>query len=382
MSLLFSFFAALFRAAVAGGRQSKNPRSIVIIRLDQIGDFFLWLPWAKALRRHFKDEHITLVVNEELLETAQTFLDFDRYIPVAPKRFLTEAKYRRKIRKAVRMRTYDIAVNPRISRYILLDDLIQLWCRAGRNYVFGYTPDQAYHPRIQFCQKLVDRLWTTIPQHLIHELENNACFTKAIIPEAEAEPDFYLRPPPSPPGLPAHYFVLCPGAGRPYRQWNRENFATVARHLCETHIGMHCVICGSAADEETAKYILSQLPAGCGLSLCGRTSIPEFAGVLQKAQLVIGNDTGGIHIAAAVGTPAVALVGGGGWERFLPYPERFSPFLSLPYAVTGTICREACTWICPHAEDDRVPRPCIESIAVEEVVQAAETILSQRQNQN
>jgi ADP-heptose:LPS heptosyltransferase len=99
---------------------------------------------------------------------------------------------------------------------------------------------------------------------------------------------------------------ILPGASTPERQWPAENFAQTARLLRQTR-PCHFFIFGSSQEEPLGEVIRSQLPAA-EVTLCqGRTSIPVLAAHLKRLDLLLTNDTGPMHLAAAVGTPVLAL---------------------------------------------------------------------------
>ena len=101
--------------------------------------------------------------------------------------------------------------------------------------------------------------------------------------------------------------VLHPGARWPSKLWPAAAWAELADWLSREH-GLQVAITGSAADRELAAQICAamQEPA---LNLAGRTSLPELAAVLRRARLAVTTDTGAMHLAAALGTPVVALFG-------------------------------------------------------------------------
>ncbi|MEJ5330591.1 MAG: glycosyltransferase family 9 protein [Desulfobaccales bacterium] len=99
---------------------------------------------------------------------------------------------------------------------------------------------------------------------------------------------------------------LCPGASRPERQWPPENFARAARLLLGK-VPCRFVIFGSAGERPLGEALLRLLPPGTGTLLAGETDLPGLAEQLAGLDLLLTNDTGPMHLAAAVGTRVVAL---------------------------------------------------------------------------
>jgi hypothetical protein len=97
------------------------------------------------------------------------------------------------------------------------------------------------------------------------------------------------------------------------------------------------------------------------IDACGRTTLQELAGTIASAKLIITNETGAAHIAAALGRPAVTILGGGHFNRFLPYPIENHCVRS---AYQRMDCY-GCNWRCIYKPAD--PGPCILKVTVDDV---------------
>ena len=101
--------------------------------------------------------------------------------------------------------------------------------------------------------------------------------------------------------------AFCPGAEYgPAKRWPEAHFAALARMLAAR--GCMVWLVGSPKDHAVAETIV-QGSAGACINLCGKTDIAEAADLLAAARLVVTNDSGLMHIAAAVGRPVIALYG-------------------------------------------------------------------------
>jgi ADP-heptose:LPS heptosyltransferase len=101
----------------------------------------------------------------------------------------------------------------------------------------------------------------------------------------------------------------------------------------------------------------------------GRTTLESLAATIAGARVVVSNDTAAVHIAAAVGAPAVCVLGGGHYGRFLPYPEQYGgPGQGpLPAAVTHPMECFGCGWVCGYHPPAGSPYPCVERVSVDDV---------------
>jgi heptosyltransferase-2 len=101
--------------------------------------------------------------------------------------------------------------------------------------------------------------------------------------------------------------VLCPGAEYgPAKRWPTEYYADLAEKLGEA--GFSVWLMGSQADKPVARAILDARP-GCAIDLCGRTDLASAIDLIAVAHVVVSNDSGLMHIAAALDRPLVALFG-------------------------------------------------------------------------
>ncbi|MDP2398422.1 MAG: lipopolysaccharide heptosyltransferase II [Burkholderiales bacterium] len=109
--------------------------------------------------------------------------------------------------------------------------------------------------------------------------------------------------------------AFCPGAEYgPAKRWPEAHFAALAKTLAARGFAVWLV--GSPKDEPVAETIRQQSGDAC-INLCGRTDIAEAADLLAASRLVVSNDSGLMHVAAAVGRPLIALYGSSS-PRFTP----------------------------------------------------------------
>jgi lipopolysaccharide heptosyltransferase I len=101
-------------------------------------------------------------------------------------------------------------------------------------------------------------------------------------------------------GLP--YAVLAPGANWATKRWPVENFASLVNPMRQ-EFGLNCVVAGGPGDRERA----AKIPGA--IDLTGRTTLRQLVALLAGAAVVVGNDSGPSHIAAALGRPLVTLYG-------------------------------------------------------------------------
>jgi lipopolysaccharide heptosyltransferase II len=122
-------------------------------------------------------------------------------------------------------------------------------------------------------------------------------------------------------GSPGPWIGINPGAAYgTAKRWPPERFAAAAA-LVARRSGAQVAIVGSAAERPLAEAIAAQL-GGAARVLCGETTLAELVGVLRELRLLLTNDSGPMHLAAALGTPLVAVFGSTDWTETAPVSER------------------------------------------------------------
>jgi heptosyltransferase II len=162
-----------------------------------------------------------------------------------------------------------------------------------------------------------------------------------------------------PPGRPL--FGLNAGAEYgPAKRWPVDRFIETARILVQQTKG-HWWVLGGPGDIAVAESIARQLPDGSARSLAGKTSLRELCAVLKACEVVLTNDTGPMHVAAAVGTPVVVPFGSTCPELTAPgWPPGSGHELLRGEAPCAPCFRRRCP----------IDLRCMTSISVDAAVQA------------
>ena len=339
---------------------------VVLIRLDNIGDFILWLDTAKVYRQLYPNQKITLVANASWAGLAHELPYWDKIIAVDTRSFKKRWLYHWKLLRLLRSLGFDTAVQPTFSREILVDSLINVTGALDRIGSQGNCSNMR-----PWQKRIVDQWYTQLVAadcQAKMELERNAEFIRNLSGQTHT-----IRLPviPSFAQLPERlsfsqpYCILFPGASWWGRHWPADKFEQVAQTISrEQKLGV--VICGGPND----KVICAQIARLFGIDaidLSGQTTLVELIELIRQSKLLISNETSAIHIAAAVGTPSVCILGGGHFGRFMPYLSRVE---HAPVAVYQPMSCFGCNWQCtqPHSSGEAVP--CVKAVTVEQVCDA------------
>ena len=338
-------------------------RRIAIFRALQLGDMLCAVPALRALRAAAPHAHIALLG----LPWAQAFVE--RYADLVDELIIfpgavgfpeqpesnagLPAFFSR-----MRARRFDLAIQLHGSGGIANDLLLELGARAYAGFV---QPGEAARPG---C--FID--W---PDDL-PESERYLALTGALgAPAIERQLTFPLSRRDryeyaelvATHGLQAQRLVLIhPGAQLPSRRWPAERFAEVADHLAAD--GWQIAITGTAAEAPLTGSVLGAMSAPA-VHLAGATSLGGLAALVAHARLVICNDTGISHIAAATATASVVIASGSDTRRWAPLDHaRHRVIADYP------ACRPCTFRDCPYGH------PCALNVGVEQVVQAARAQLA------
>ncbi len=159
------------------------------------------------------------------------------------------------------------------------------------------------------------------------------------------------------------WVVIHPGATAPSRRYPPELFAIAARRLVQ-EFGLQVILTGTTPERELVQFIQTEMQAN-SVSLADRLNLSEMAALLSIAPLLISNNTGPAHLAAAVGTPVVDLYA---LTNLQHTPWRV-PNRVLYHEVPCRLCYKS---VCPEEHHH-----CLRLVDPNDVVQAAIELLSE-----
>jgi heptosyltransferase-2 len=159
--------------------------------------------------------------------------------------------------------------------------------------------------------------------------------------------------------------ALLPGAARgPSKQWPPEHFVALGR-LLTSRLRAGVVVLGSPAEIDLCGRVSAQIGAAT-LNLAGRTSLPDLIALLRACDLVVANDSGGLHLSAAVGTPLVALYG------------ITDPGKTGPLGATCRVLQQSSVRRRDVPRDSEEARRSLAAIRPEQALEAAVALLGER----
>jgi ADP-heptose:LPS heptosyltransferase len=352
-------------------------RKILIVNLTRFGDLLQTSPTIAGLKEAHPEAELTVFVEHNFSEVCHGLPGVDRVreidldhlgrLVMAGTGEGLRAAYREVERTAVELRAegYELALNYSSSRMSAV--LMRL---IGVADTRGWTMTADGHRLIahrwsrlfaasallrkQAAFNLVDYYKRVAgvpagPQRLLYTVPADA---RARAASLLAAGDFRGEP----------LVALQLGASRAVRRWPTASFVALGKEL-HARLGARLLLCGGGGDRPAAAEVAQALGAAA-IDVCGRTSIGELSGLLERASILVTGDTGPMHLAVAVGTPVVSLF--------------FGPALPTDTGPYGT------DHVCLHAEVACAPCDhnvtCLEPFCRETLAPAAvaEAVVARR----
>ncbi len=268
---------------------SRPIQSLLLFKLRYLGDVLLTTPSVRLLRRSYPDAHITMVVNKGTEDILRHNPHLDRVLTV-------ERGATWRLLRGLRERRYDVSVD-----FASGDRAAWLALLAGAPRRIGFHTTEGFRRFINTQQvKAPGTPVHTVDLYLSFLREGLGLMTDDKSPELHtgAEDGTVADELLARHQLAGRRFILAHlGARHPQNRWPLENWKALAKAS-----PMPVVFVGTVQDAADTAV------AG-GISLAGQTSVLQLAAMAKRAALFIGQDSGPMHIAAAMGTRVVALFG-------------------------------------------------------------------------
>jgi lipopolysaccharide heptosyltransferase II len=369
----FAFASAPIAARAPSARSGTRQR-ILLTRPDHIGDVLFATPAIRALRSSLPDAHLVCMVGPWAREIVQDNPHLDEIITCPFPGFTRRPKKH------------------------LLHPYLVLWRYA--RILRAYRFDVALVLRFDHWWGAMLAHWASIPQRVgyhvpavtpfltdalpyvggRHEVEQDMALIEAIVGHHVADPGPLEFAPPaeavrsslkllSQKDQQQGYLCLHPGSGAPVKLWRPEAFAEVGDRLADSH-GLQVVLTGSAGERRLVESIVERMETD-PLVIVGQTNLAELAAIMGQCRLVIGVDSGPLHLAVSQGAPTIHLFGPVDHRTFGPWgdPRRHLVLVSEKDCIP---CNRL-----DYAPHELAAHDCVRSIPIDRVLDAADTLLRQ-----
>jgi lipopolysaccharide heptosyltransferase II len=339
-----------------------RPRKILIILHGSIGDVTRALPLAGALRRGFPAAWIVWSVEPPSLPLLQGNDAIDEIL------IFDRPRWRRTLigfLSGLRRRKFDLVLD--LQRHFK-SGLISRWSGAPFRLGFHRRDSKEFN-------WLFNNLYIEACGDTVSKLDHYGKFTHALgIERGELRWDFRLttaeRAAVEKHLMPVRrdFAVLFAGTRWQSKQWFPAQIAECAAVL-DREFDLDSVLLGAKGDEEIARQSAAEAQVNV-INLVGGTSLREAIGIIERAKLAVGPDTGLMHIAAAVATPVISLWGATDPAR--TGPHGFADLIIRGRAPCAPCNRRQC----------RIGKICLQSITSAEIADKAALVLQRRSDED
>jgi heptosyltransferase II len=334
-------------------------KRILIVNVNWLGDVLFSTPLIRAVRQRFPDAHIGCMVVprcKDILESNPRLNEIIIYDEDGRHKGLLG---KLSLISSLRSKKFDTAIL-----------LHRSFTRACMVFLAGISRRIGYHmPKRSFL--LTENV--NLPDRETHRVDFFLNLGKSLeISSADKNYEFFISDEHrqnikrvfGKEGIGDKDTVIVINAGGNWepKRWPKENFAKLADELAKG-FGARIVITGAKKDLGLAEYIASLMRKRPYIS-CGRTSLKELAAIFERADLVISNDSGPMHIAVSMGAKTIALFGPTSPQITGPIGK--GPFIILQKDVGCEI---------PCYDLSCGDYKCMEAITVADVLEAVKGIL-------
>jgi lipopolysaccharide heptosyltransferase I len=329
---------------------------ILIIKPSSLGDVATTLPVACDLKRAYPNAQIDWLIHPALTALIQGHDAIREAIPFERKRLASwwykpsSTKMFRQLLKKIRSNKYDLVID---AQGLFRSGFLARYSGAKIRIGFASAREGA---TIFYTRKVkledggknmvaVDRMRALL-QPLEIDTKSPAEFRLPIQKDAAEKISAIL------PGN-EKFAAIIPGARWDTKRWSIEGYTQIAHRLGE--LNLRPVLLGSPDEKPLCDQMESALAGGFdAINLAGKTNLAEMIAALARARLVIGNDSGPLHVAVALGKPAVSIYG--------PTSENFvGPYGQIENVIRHDVeCHPCRRKFCDH-------HSCMKGVTVEVV---------------
>ena len=292
----------------------KEIKRILVIKPSSLGDIIHTFPVIALLYKSLPGVKIDWVVNSNAVSILDYMEDYlNGVIEFRRNEFKSGSTFKelKRLVKEIRSEKYDAVLD---IQGLMRSGLMTLIAKAEEKVGFSNPKEKiakfAYNRKIR------------VPDDMFHAIEKNLFMTCKFLNIEYTVPDFKIPRIAKYDSLLSdilekfnlnssncNYVVLNPGARWNSKRWSTSFYAEVADAVCNSDSKMQIFLTGSSDEEDLGSEIIGLCKIAKPLSLIGKTSMIELVEVLRNASAIVTNDSGPMHIAAALGIRVYAMFG-------------------------------------------------------------------------
>ncbi|HTB81742.1 MAG TPA: glycosyltransferase family 9 protein [Opitutaceae bacterium] len=335
------------------------PPRILVIRRRYLGDIVLLGPLLHNFRLHWPQASITVLTEERFAGILSLNPDVDHVLPHPGHGLARTLAFWRALRRSKFTHVFDLDCNDRSALFTWLTGApIRSVLQIRRRFGWLYT----HHARVERSAYESRHITETgLGLLTLHQIPIVSREVKLVPREEDIAAMRRMI------GATGPVLLVHPGSRSPFRLWPAEKFAAVCDRV-QDQLGIQAVLVGGPGEKELIEEIRRHAQMHL-LTLEEPLSLPRFAALARLGTLLLCHDSGPMHIAAAVGTPVVALFGSQNpimWRPLGPHHTVLQPPLPCRNCVAPGVC----------VPGDSYRNYCVQNLEIETVWDAVRTRLA------
>ncbi|MDQ0289907.1 glycosyltransferase family 9 protein [Oligosphaera ethanolica] len=292
---------------------------ILVVKPSSLGDVIHTFPAVDLIRRSLPEApRITWVVNDKLAAITALCPGIDRVVKF-PRHQLASARALRNFVKDLQAEPYDLAID---FQGLLRSGIISRLSKAPRRAGFKHAREGAW---LFYTEKY------SVPADIRHAVAKNLSLVRQVLPSDAPERRPPLAIPSAQRAEASALLTKLHGTGPilavgfssrwPSKNWPLAFFAAVLDECARRQPGLRCWLLGAPNEQADGEKLRAMTIICQPTNLAGSTAVLTLAALLEQSQALLTNDSGPMHIAAALGLPCVALFGATDPTLTGPYGE-------------------------------------------------------------
>lgn len=312
---LFSFIFIIFIRPFLTKSRKSTAKNVLIVQTDKLGDIILSLIFLHNLAEIERECNKYLLIDEKYV--SGIFVEGFQFkiIPINKAKYRLNLFYRIRLLNHLRQLELKFALNISQGRGIINDEITincntqSAACTSSTSYYLPKVLLRQYNRHYNFI------LESTSVNEFTRLKEFYISLYKVDYRDESGTQDLLaIQKPPI--KFDNDYILIAPASSDLIRNWSQANFKSLSTKLSEK---LPVYLLGTEGQKEYLRYISDGLPNV--INLAGQLSLTECFFAIKNSALFVGLDSGFTHVAETFNIPYVAIIGGGKFGRFFPYPD-------------------------------------------------------------
>lgn len=344
-------------------RVRSSDQWVLLFQTAHLGDVLCSLPVLKKLTEYYHSQgfKVAVVTDIPYCWIIKHHIPCDDCMGIKEKQALDDLFYRTRMMLPFFFRRSQILISINANNALIAMEVftfakqkIRVQLKTKYDFLFQQAYSRYFDKTIEmfFLSPIHDQFSRIFFEITGQKMQYELTDFKTTLPAVGKKPFFQEK-----------YYIVLPGADAKQKTWEPRKYANLINHIQQDFPEYKAVIMGTRGDGEFELEILNSVDRNNVIPLSGKTDLQDFFAWMRHASFVLGNDSGGIHLAALYRIPFFAMLNCADFDRFLP-----NPYYQTAHYFYKKCADFPCYWFCKHLELNGLTRyPCITELQPENV---------------